>query len=122
MSFDVDEAVTSPWAFPTFDSGTFRTDIPILDYGNSPTKFERVTAFLQDSIELSDEIVLSIGTKFEDGDLSGTNFQPYASYLTPWMIKTFFGPYSRAHRQASLVEQYTKVSYARVGIRIIQFG
>ena len=117
MSFDVVEAVTSPWAFPTFDpdTGTFRSDIPILDYGNSPTKFERVTAFLQDSIELSDEIVLSIGTKFEDGDLSGTNFQPGArlSYTLDDQ-NILWAAYSRAHRQASLVEQYTKVSYARV--------
>ena len=47
MSFDVVEAVTSPWKFPTFDpdSGTFRSDIPILDYGNSPTKFERCYRF-----------------------------------------------------------------------------
>ena len=117
MSFDVDEAVTSPWMFPTLDldTGPPRTYIPILDYGNSPTRFERVTAFIQDSIEISNDIVISIGTKFENGDLSGTNFQPGArlSYTLDDQ-NILWAAYSRAHRQASLVEQYTKVSYARV--------
>ena len=47
MSFDVDEAVTSPWAFPTLIQIRIlqEADIPILDYGNSPTKFERCYRF-----------------------------------------------------------------------------
>ena len=117
MSFDVNDVVTSPWAFSTFDPETnsSSTSIPILDYGDSPTKFDRVTAFFQDSIDLSDDTVLSIGSKFEDGDLSGTNFQPGAriSYTLNEQ-NIFWGAYSRAYRQASLVEQFTKVSYARV--------
>ena len=117
MSFDVDDVVTSPWAFSTFDPNTssFREDIPVLEYGNSPTKFERVTGFLQDSIDLSDEIVLSLGAKFEDSDLSGSSIQPgvRVSYTLDDQ-NIFWGAYSRAYRQASLVEQYTEVSYARI--------
>ena len=116
-SFDVDDVVTSPWAFSTFDPNTssFREDIPVLEYGNSPTKFERVTGFLQDSIDLSDEIVLSLGAKFEDSDLSGSSIQPgvRVSYTLDDQ-NIFWGAYSRAYRQASLVEQYTEVSYARI--------
>jgi iron complex outermembrane receptor protein len=116
MSFDVNDVVTSPWAFPTFDLETNSSSsaIPVLDYGTSPTKFDRFSGFLQDSINLSDDLVLSIGSKFEDGDLSGSNFQPglRVSYSIDEQ-NIFWGAYSRAYRQASLVEQYTKVSYAR---------
>ena len=117
MAFDVNDVVTSPWAFSTFDLETSSSSsaIPILEYGNSPTKFDRFTGFIQDSIEVSDDIVISLGSKFEDGDLSGSNFQPgiRISYTLNEQ-NIFWGAYSRAHRQASLVEQYTKVSYARV--------
>ena len=113
----MDEVVTSPWAFSSFDlnTGSFRTDIPIIDYGNSPTKFERFTGFIQDSIELNDQVVLSLGAKFEDSDLSGSSVQPgiRASYTLDEQ-NIFWGAYSRAYRQASLVEQYTTVSYARI--------
>jgi hypothetical protein len=117
MSFDVNDMVTSPWAFSTFDleTNSSSSTIPILDYGTSPTSFDRFSGFIQDSIDLSDEVVLSLGSKFEDGDLSGSNFQPGAriSYTLNEQ-NIFWGAYSRAYRQASLVEQYTKVSYARV--------
>ena len=116
MSFDVNDVVTSPWAFPTKENAADLnySVIPILDYGTSPTKFDRFTGFLQDSIDLSDDVVLSIGSKFEDGDLSGSNFQPGARIsFTLNEQNIFWGAYSRAYRQASLVEKYTKVSYAR---------
>ena len=117
MSFDVNDVVTSPWAFSTLDPETnsLSSTIPIIDYGTSPTSFDRYSGFIQDSIDLSDDIVLSLGSKFEDGDLSGSNFQPglRISYTLDKQ-NIFWGAYSRAHRQASLVEQYTKVSYARV--------
>ena len=66
--------------FPTFDlgTGTLRSDIPIIEYGNSPTEFERVAGFLQDSISLNEQFVLSLGAKFEDSDLSGSSIQPGA--------------------------------------------
>ncbi len=117
MSFDVNEVVTSPWAFLTFDptTSTFRSDIPVLEYGSSPTKFERFAGFLQDSIDLSDQIVLSVGAKFEDSDLSGSSIQPGARVSYTLDEKNiFWGAYSRAYRQASLVEQFTEVSYARI--------
>ena len=116
MSFDVNDVVTSPWAFPTKENAADPnySVIPILDYGTSPTKFDRFTGFLQDSIDLSDDVVLSLGSKFEDGDLSGSNFQPGARIsFTLNEQNIFWGAYSRAYRQASLVEKYTKVSYAR---------
>ena len=117
MSFDVNEVVTAPWAFWAFDptTSTFRQDIPVLEYGTSPTKFERFAGFLQDSIDLSDEVVLSVGAKFEDSDLSGSSIQPGARVSYTLDEKNiFWGAYSRAYRQASLVEQFTEVSYARI--------
>ncbi|MDA8775178.1 TonB-dependent receptor [Opitutales bacterium] len=125
MSFDVNEVVTSPWAFPTVDTSIFastfdlnkslRTDIPILEYGGSPTKFERIAGFIQHSTDLSDQVVFSFGAKFEDSDLSGSSIQPGVriSYSLD-DENIFWGAYSRANRQASLVEQYTEVSYARI--------
>lgn len=117
MSFDVNDVATDPWIFPTFDSstGSLRTDIPILDYGDSPTKFDRFTGFLQDSIDLTDQVVLSMGAKFEDSDLSGSTVQPGARFSYSFDDRNiFWGAYSRAYRQPSLVEKYTKVSYARI--------
>jgi len=117
MSLDVDEVATAPWRFPTFDTttGTLRTDIPILDYGNSPTSFDRYAGFFQNSIDLNDRTVLSLGSKFEDSDLTGSSIQPGArlSYTLDEQ-NILWGAYSRAYRQASLVEKFTKVSYARV--------
>ena len=125
MIFDVDEVVTAPWAFSTVDPSIFlstfdlnqslRTDIPVLEYGDSPTKFERVSGFLQDSIDLTDQLVFSVGAKFEDSDLSGSSIQPgiRLSYTLDDQ-NIFWGAFSRAFRQASLVEQYTEVSYARI--------
>ena len=51
--FKVDEVVTDPWAFNAIDLdlGIPSSTIPIIDYGGSPTKFERINGFLQDSID-----------------------------------------------------------------------
>ena len=118
MSFDVNDVATDPWIFPTFDPSTgfpLRTDIPILDYGDSPTKFDRFTGFIQDSIDLTNRVVLSMGAKFEDSDLSGSTVQPGARFSYSFDDRNiFWGAYSRAYRQPSLVEKYTKVSYARI--------
>ena len=58
--------------------------------------------------------MLAIGAKFEDSDLSGSSIQPGVrmSYTLDEQ-NILWGAYSRAYRQASLVEQFTKVSYAR---------
>ena len=125
MSLDVDERVTAPWDFQVLDTipGTFTptsftpVSIPILDYNfkANPKDFRKISGYLQDSVDLNDRTVLSLGAKFEDSDLTGSSVQPGArmSYtLDPRNI--LWGAYSRARRQASLVEQYTKVSYARI--------
>jgi iron complex outermembrane receptor protein len=125
-SLDVKEVVTSPWNFPVIDTfpgtpnpitGTPVSNIPIIDYHyqSNPTKFDRFTGFIQNSSDLNDRLSLSLGVKFEDSDLSGSSLQPGArmSYLLD-EGNILWGAYSRAYRQASLVEQYTKVSYARV--------
>ena len=117
MSLDVNEVATAPWRFPVFDpsTGTLRSDIPILDYGNSPTSFDRYTAFFQNSIDLNERTVLSLGSKFEDSDLTGSSIQPGARLsLTLDEQNILWGAYSRAYRQASLVEKFTKVSYGRI--------
>ena len=88
-SFDVDERVTDPWNFPIYESQTDAitklgsglppTFIPpILEYGNNPNNFDRITGFLQNSSSISDKLVLSYGAKYEDSDLTGSSFQPGA--------------------------------------------
>lgn len=125
MSLDVDERVTAPWDFQILDTipGTFTPksgipeSIPILDYNfqANPKDFQKIAGFFQDSIDLSDRTVLSLGAKFEDSDLTGSSVQPGARMShTLDEQNILWGAYSRAHRQASLVEQYTKVSYARI--------
>ena len=117
MSLEVNEVATAPWRFSVFDpsTATMRTDIPILDYGTSPTSFDRYAGFLQDSIDLSDQVVLSVGAKFEESDLTGSSVQPGArvSYTLDEQ-NILWGAYSRAYRQASLVEKFTKISYGRI--------
>ena len=115
MSLEVDQVVTKPWAFALDPSNpTILSNIPILDYGDSPTSFDRFTGFIQNSTDLNDQIVLSLGAKFEDSDMTGSSIQPgvRASYTLDDQ-NIFWGAYSRALRQPSLTEKYTKVSYAR---------
>jgi iron complex outermembrane recepter protein len=115
MSLEVDQVVTKPWAF-AFDPSnpTILSNIPVLDYGDSPTSFDRFTGFIQNSTDLNDQIVLSLGAKFEDSDMTGSSIQPgiRASYTLDDQ-NILWGAYSRALRQPSLTEKYTKVSYAR---------
>ena len=126
LTLDVVEAVTAPWNFPVYESQadllsglllgippTFTP--PILEYGNSETSFDRFTGFLQDSISFSDQLVLSVGAKFEESDLTGSSFQPGTrlSYSLDNQ-NIIWGAFSRAHRQPSLVEKFTDVSYGRV--------
>jgi iron complex outermembrane receptor protein len=121
MEFDVTEVVTSPWGFDVYESNTSVSPLsipgfnsyPILNYGGADS-FERFSAFVQNTFEVNEDFFISFGSKFEDGDFSGTTFQPgvRASYsVNPDNL--LWAAYSRAHRQASLVEKYTEVSYAR---------
>jgi outer membrane receptor protein involved in Fe transport len=125
MSLETKSVVTAPWAFTNLVLDTvpgsfvpanppFPSSLPIIDYQDNPTKFDRITGFLQDSIDIGDSTVVAVGAKFEDSDLSGSSIQPGVRFS--FLIDSqniLWGAYSRAYRQASLVEQYTKVSYAR---------
>ena len=78
-------------------------------------KFNRFTAYVQDSINLSDEIVLSIGSKFEENDLTGSGFQPgVRASWNPNGSNVFWLGYSEAHRQPSLRERYTTLNPGRI--------
>ena len=124
MSLKASERVTAPWAFDVYDTDPdtglpvdlVPDQIPIIDYNyqNNPSDFSRITGFLQNSTDINNQISVSIGVKFEDSDLSGTTTQPglRASYLLD-ENNILWSAYSKAYRQASLVEQYSKVSYAR---------
>tara|TARA_B100001094_G_scaffold299266_1_gene323812 strand:+ start:1462 stop:3750 length:2289 start_codon:yes stop_codon:yes gene_type:complete len=126
MNLEVEDVVTPPWNFPVIDTipGTTTpssmvptSDIPILDYGENLTKFDRFSAFFQDSYEFTDTLLLSAGAKFEESDLAGTGVQPGARLS--WAVNEYnvlWSAYSRAYRTPSLVERYTKVSYARVWV------
>ncbi|MBT3637833.1 MAG: TonB-dependent receptor [Opitutae bacterium] len=114
MSVDVDERVTAPWDFPLLVPSPVPAP-PILEYGSSPKEFDRITAFFQNSYDLTDRSVLSFGSKFEDSDLTGSSTQPGARFSFQVDEQNIlWGAYSKAFRQPSLVEQFTEVSYARV--------
>jgi outer membrane receptor protein involved in Fe transport len=85
--------------------------VPILDYDQAYTSFDRFNAYLQDSITLSEQLLLSVGAKFEENDLAGFGFQP--GMRASWMANesnVLWAGYSKAHRQPSLRERYTTLT------------
>ena len=123
-SLDVRSTIIEPFAFDALISPTpanrilassYSDSIPLLSYDQAFTEFDRFTAYLQDSISLTDAVELSIGTKFEENDLAGTGFQPRvrASWLANESNVLWAG-YSRAHRQPSLRERYTTLSPVKI--------
>jgi outer membrane receptor protein involved in Fe transport len=85
--------------------------IPILDYDQRHTDFERYNGYVQDSISLTDEALLSIGAKVEENELAGFGFQPgvRASWMANDQNVLWLG-YSKTHRQPSLRERYTDLT------------
>ena len=84
---------------------------PILDYDQSFTKFNRYTGYIQDSISLTDEILISVGAKVEENDLAGFGLQP--GIRASWMANDqniFWAGYAKTHRQPSLRERYTDLT------------
>ncbi|MBT3666836.1 MAG: TonB-dependent receptor [Opitutae bacterium] len=84
---------------------------PILDYDQSFTKFNRYTGYIQDSISLTDEVLISVGAKVEENDLAGFGFQP--GVRASWMANDqniFWAGYAKTHRQPSLRERYTDLT------------
>ena len=116
---DVVTRVIEPFAFSALvnplDPFSGSDRIPILDYDQGFTSFDRFNAYLQDSITLSDELLVSLGAKFEDNDLAGFGFQPgmRASWM-PNENNVLWAGYSKAHRQPSLRERYTNLTPYKV--------
>ena len=117
MEFDVTETTTAPWRFPTINlqTGLPSSDIPILQY-NGPNTFKRFSAFVQNTLEINEDLFISFGNKVEEGDLSGTTYTTgYSCFLFSQQRITFFGlPIQEPTARWSLVERYTEVSYARI--------
>ena len=102
---DVESSILDVFQFPG------ETLKPILDYDQSFTNFERYNAYIQDSISVSEEILLSIGAKFEENDLAGFGFQP--GVRASWMANEnnlLWAGYAKTHRQPSLRERYTDLT------------
>ena len=120
-NLDVQSTPLEPFDFgltPTVDLETL-TLLPsspaILEYDQDFTEFNRLTAYVQDSIHLTEEIVLSVGTKFEENDLTGSGIQPgIRSSWNPNGSNVFWLGYSKAHRQPSLRERYTVLNPGRI--------
>ena len=109
-------SLINPLADPLLPT-SYSNSIPVLSYDQEFTHFDRFTAYLQDSISLSDTIEVSIGTKFEENDLAGTGFQP--GVRASWLANdsnVFWAGYSKAHRQPSLRERYTTLTPAKVWV------
>ena len=84
---------------------------PILDYDQSFTKFDRYTGYIQDSISLTDEVLISVGAKVEENDLAGFGLQP--GIRASWIANDqniFWAGYAKTHRQPSLRERYTDLT------------
>ncbi len=89
---------------------------PYADMDPSSFDITRLSAFVQDTIELiPDALSLSVGTKFEDHDLSGTGWQPgVRAWWIPVEEHTLWAAYSHALRQPALVENYSKTTFAYI--------
>ena len=127
---DVTSKVIAPFGFsslinPTYlippsnpvDPASSSATVPILSYDQGFTEIDHFTAYIQDSISLSDSIEVSIGTKFEENDLAGIGFQP--GVRASWLANdsnVLWAGYSKAHRQPSLRERYTTLTPAKVWI------
>ena len=127
---DVSSKVIEPFGFsslinPSYlvppsnplDPSSSSASIPILSYDQEFTEIDRFTAYIQDSISLTDSVEVSIGTKFEENDLAGTGFQP--GVRASWLANNsnvLWAGYSKAHRQPSLRERYTTLTPAKVWI------
>jgi outer membrane receptor protein involved in Fe transport len=127
---DVTSKVIEPFAYSSLKNlsllnpptnlallSSYSDTTPILSYDEEFTKFDRISAYLQDSISLTDSIEVSIGTKFEENDLAGTGFQP--GIRASWLANdsnVLWAGYSQAHRQPSLRERYTTLTPAKVWI------
>jgi outer membrane receptor protein involved in Fe transport len=127
---DVTSKVIAPFGFSSLKNlsllnpptnlallSSYSDTTPILSYDEEFTKFDRISAYLQDSISLTDSIEVSIGTKFEENDLAGTGFQP--GIRASWLANdsnVLWAGYSQAHRQPSLRERYTTLTPAKVWI------
>ena len=131
-NLDVRSTVIEPFAFsslinPTylvppsnpFDPTSSSSSVPVLSYNQEFTEIDRFTAYIQDSISLTDKIEVSVGTKFEENDLAGTGFQP--GVRASWLANdsnVLWAGYSKAHRQPSLRERYTTLTPAKVWIPV----
>ena len=129
-NLDVRSTVIEPFAFsslinPTylvppsnpFDPTSSSSSVPVLSYNQEFTEIDRFTAYIQDSISLTDKIEVSVGTKFEENELAGTGFQP--GIRASWLANdsnVLWAGYSKAHRQPSLRERYTTLTPAKVWI------
>jgi outer membrane receptor protein involved in Fe transport len=127
---DVTSKVIEPFAYSSLKNlsllnpptnlallSSYSDTTPILSYDEEFTKFDHISAYLQDSISLTDSIEVSIGTKFEENDLAGTGFQP--GIRASWLANdsnVLWAGYSQAHRQPSLRERYTTLTPAKVWI------
>jgi iron complex outermembrane recepter protein len=88
--------------------------IPIFEYDQSFTEFNRFNGYLQDSINLNNRTLLSVGAKFEENDFAGFGVQP--GTRVSWMPderNVLWAAYSKTHRQPSLRERYTNLSPIR---------
>ena len=127
---DVTSKVIEPFAYSSlknlsllsspanlFLQSSYSDSTPILSYNQEFTEIDRFTAYIQDSISLTDSVEVSIGTKFEENDLAGTGFQP--GVRASWLANNsnvLWAGYSKAHRQPSLRERYTTLTPAKVWI------
>lgn len=73
------------------------------------------SAFLQDEISLvADRLWLTLGTKYEHNDYTGSEWQPSAKLLwKPGADHSLWGSIARAVRTPSIVEQYGRVLMGR---------
>ena len=67
-------------------------------------KFDRFNGYVQDSISINEDILFSIGAKFEENDLAGLVSNRVFVHLGWQMRIIFYGQgYAKTHRQLHFV-------------------
>ncbi|MBC8873066.1 MAG: TonB-dependent receptor [Planctomycetes bacterium] len=117
------------WGFGYRHTRSVTEGVYVVSFDPPSRSFGLISAFVQDQITLSpDRLNLVVGSKFEDNDFSGFEFQPTARLLwTPSDRQTVWASVSRAVRTPSrsdqdirLVAYPAAVSFAPPGATFVQ--
>lgn len=105
MAIDECQRITWGIGYRHYGDSVTTTNPSFINVLDTTREIERVGAFIQDEIELSDRFNLIVGSKFSYNDLSGYEYQPGVRLnFSPDETHSLWGAVSRAVRTPTRVE------------------